>query len=177
MVFVIFASALLAAIQTELSHPENNSTNPVISILQNCVLACFTAEMLLKIIAEGDKPFHYFNSAWNTFDFFVVAACFFLLVPYPQASSMSTMVRLLRLLRVLKVIRAFPELQIIVASIINSFKSIMFATLIIFIFFYLYANIGVIIFRSNDPEHFGMLHLALITLFRISTLDGWGDVM
>ena len=45
------------------------------------------------------------------------------------------------------------------------------------IIIYLFANVGVIVFRDNDPWHWGQLHVALITLFRMSTLEDWTDVM
>ena len=42
---------------------------------------------------------------------------------------------------------------------------------------YLFANVGVILFRTNDPFHWGSLHVAAITLFRMSTLEDWTDIM
>ena len=33
------------------------------------------------------------------------------------------------------------------------------------------------LFRENDPWHFGSLHLALLSLFRASTLEDWTDIM
>jgi len=33
------------------------------------------------------------------------------------------------------------------------------------------------LFRDNDPWHFGSLHLALLSLFRASTLEDWTDIM
>lgn len=31
-------------------------------------------------------------------------------------------------------------------------------------------------FRENDPEHFGNLQMALISLFRIATFEGWSPI-
>lgn len=203
MVIVITASAVLVAFETELNIRARNRdevrTFPVIGHLHNFVLLVFIAEMLIKIIAEGGRPYKYFYQAWNVFDFLVIVSSCALYLPHPTQSSMMTIIRLFRLLRVIKIVRAVPDLQIIVASIIDSFGSILFATLIIFIFFYLYANIGLLIFRENDPgyllnyvilifimvlnvfvfdvEHFGNLQMSLITLFSVSTLNNWGDIM
>ena len=60
----------------------------------------------------------------------------------PDLSSLLSMLRLLRLMRVLKLVKAFPELRIIIEALIAGFGSISFVTVILFIFFYLYANIG-----------------------------------
>jgi hypothetical protein len=43
--------------------------------------------------------------------------------------------------------------------------------------FYVFAIVAMIMFRDNDPWHFGSLHVAMLTLFRISTLEDWTDVM
>ncbi|CAM9828763.1 unnamed protein product, partial [Choristocarpus tenellus] len=34
-----------------------------------------------------------------------------------------------------------------------------------------------ILFKTNDPWHFGSLHISMITLFRCSTLEDWMDVL
>jgi voltage-gated sodium channel len=41
--------------------------------------------------------------------------------------------------------------------------------------FYIYAVAGVHLFGAADPGDFGSLPAALFTLFRIVTLDNWGD--
>ena len=43
--------------------------------------------------------------------------------------------------------------------------------------FYLYAIIGIEVFGRNDPFHFGSLHIAMVTLFRMATLEDWTDVL
>merc|ERR1711998_406783 len=42
--------------------------------------------------------------------------------------------------------------------------------------FYLYAILGISLFRHNDPANFGNLGMALLALFRICTMD-WVEVM
>ena len=95
----------------------------------------------------------------------------------PNVSSLLGMLRLLRLLRVLKLVKALPELRIIIEALISGFGSIFFVTIILFMLFYLYANIGLILFSDNDPTHFGNLQLALVSLFRAATMDDWTDIM
>ena len=45
------------------------------------------------------------------------------------------------------------------------------------LFYYVFAIIGVIMFGETDPWQFNSLHIAIITLFRCSTLEDWTDVM
>ena len=152
--------------------------NPVLDACDNVILAIFTIDVVVKMIAEGDRPLHYFSDAWNCFDFFIVAACFVFMLPFmPDVGSMLAMLRLLRLLRVLKLVKALPQLRIIIEALISGFGSITFVTIILFMFFYLFANIGMIFFGENDPMHFGNLQFALMSLFRASTFDDWTDLM
>ena len=43
--------------------------------------------------------------------------------------------------------------------------------------FYVYAVVGVFLFRENDPVHFQNLPTSLLSLFRVVTLEDWTDVM
>jgi len=47
----------------------------------------------------------------------------------------------------------------------------------LFLLFYLFANVAIIFFGENDPMHFGNLQMALTSLFVIATMDDWTDVM
>jgi len=49
--------------------------------------------------------------------------------------------------------------------------------LLLFILFYVYAILGIFLFGATDPVHFGDLHHAMVTLFKILTLEGWTDIM
>ncbi len=49
--------------------------------------------------------------------------------------------------------------------------------MLIAILFYVYTIVGVFIFGASDPMHFGDLHHALVTLFKVLTLEGWTDIM
>jgi voltage-gated sodium channel len=109
---------------------------------------------------------------WNIFDSTIVGIG---LMPFDGGAV--TALRLIRLLRVLKLVRALPELQILVISLIGSLEAIAYIGLLLLLLFYLYAVIGVTIFGENDPVHMGVLHVALVTLFRCSTLEDWTDVM
>jgi voltage-gated sodium channel len=49
--------------------------------------------------------------------------------------------------------------------------------LLLVLIFYLFAVVGVVMFRNNDPFHFGSIGVAMITLFRVATLESWSNVM
>ncbi len=62
-------------------------------------------------------------------------------------------------------------------GLIGSLGSIFYVGLLLLLVFYLYGIMCVSFFRDNDPVHFGNLETAFLTLFRMSTLEDWADVM
>lgn len=157
----------------------------VLFLIDTVVLAIFTFEVVVKMIAVSWEsgtivlPVRYFWQRsqpmnWNIFDFVIVVGSF---LPMGDAQSIVTMLRLLRLLRVLKLVKSLPELQVIVVALMDGVKSIMYIGLILVLFFYVFAIVAILIFRKNDPWHFQSLHLAMVTLFRASTMEDWTDIM
>jgi voltage-gated sodium channel len=122
--------------------------------------------------AEGKRPWRYFFDPWNVFDFLIVAACFL-----PFEGNAVTVLRLLRLLRVLKLVKALPKLQVLVGALLKSIPSMFYVTLLLMMLFYVYAVAAVFLFGENDPVHFESLEIAMLSLFRVVTLEDWTDVM
>jgi voltage-gated sodium channel len=139
----------------------------------------FTVEVMMKIFGEDYHPWTYLDSGWNQFDFIIVF-CSWLPLMLPGGGGglgALKLLRLLRLFRIMRVIKFLPALAVIVDSLIVGFESIGFIAIILFVVFYLFAILGMMIFSKNDPFHFGTLHRALLTLFRVSTFEDWTDVM
>ncbi|MGF1449749.1 MAG: ion transporter [Opitutales bacterium] len=136
------------------------------------VLGIFTLEAAIKILAEGRKPWRYFQSGWNLFDFTIVVVCYL-----PVEGEYAAVLRLARVLRVLRLITTLPRLRILAGALLRSLPSMFYVTLLLLILFYAYAVLGVYLFRGNDPGHFGDLGTAMLTLFRVVTLEDWTDVM
>ncbi|GMF19114.1 unnamed protein product [Phytophthora lilii] len=167
---VIILAGLMVGLQT--SQEVIDVLGAVLNALDTAILVVFTAEVILKIIAEGLEPWQYFRTAWNVFDFIIVVGSF-----TRGTGGMLTMLRLLRLLRVLKLVRAFPQLQVIVSALIKGVGSIGYIGLILLLCFYVFGIVGNMLFADNDPFHFQYLHFAMISLFQLATMDGWSDVL
>ena len=135
------------------------------------VLIIFTAEVVFKILAEKLKPWKYFYDGQNVFDFFIVVACYL-----PGGEDVAVL-RLMRLARLLKVLHFVHQLQIILKGLANGMASIQYILVLMFLIFYLFAIVSVIMFGDNDPLHFGTLHIAMVSLFRMSTMEDWTDIM
>jgi voltage-gated sodium channel len=144
--------------------------------LDRIILAIFTVEALIKILAEGNRPFNYFKNPWNVFDFAIVAAC--LLEPFlPLGAAFLPVLRLLRILRVLRLITAIPKLQLLVTCLLKSLPSMFYVSILLFLLFYVYGAMAVFLFGENDPIHFRNLQTSILSLFRVVTLEDWTDVM
>ncbi len=144
----------------------------ILHTLDTVVLWIFVAEAALKIARYGRHGYRYFADPWNLFDFTIVVVCFL-----PVGGQYAAVLRLARVLRALRLVSAVPRLQLLVGSLLKSIPSLAYVGLLLAVLFYIYAVMGVFLFRGNDPVHFQNLSTSLLTLFRVVTLEDWTDVM
>ena len=171
--FVTVAIIIAGVLVGMATYPEFSTRHEgILELLNTIVLIVFIIEILVKIIAEGKKPWLYFTDAWNIFDFIIVAAAFL-----PFGGSSIAILRLLRLLRVLKLIKALPKLQMLVGALLKSIPSMGYVSILLLLLFYIYAVAGVFFFGENDPIHFSDLQTSMLSLFRVVTLEDWTDIM
>ena len=167
---VIVFAGLLVGIETH--QPTLEAHHTFLKTLDLLVLLVFIIEIALKLIAHSPRPLDFFKDPWNVFDFIIVAVCLI-----PASGSFGPVLRLFRLLRVMRLLSAVPKLQILVSALLKSLPSMVYVSLLLFLLFYVYGVAGVLFFGANDPVHFGHLGDALLSLFRIVTLEDWTDVM
>jgi voltage-gated sodium channel len=167
---VILLAGVLVGIETYPALVER--FHAALHVGDQIILWIFVVEIVVKMAAEGKKPWRYFLDPWNVFDFIIVAACFL-----PFEGNAVTVLRLLRLLRVLKLVKALPKLQILVGALLKSIPSMVYVSVLLFLLFYVYAVAAVFLFGENDPLHFENLEIAMLSLFRVVTLEDWTDVM
>jgi len=136
------------------------------------ILAIFIVEAALKMTAVAPRLSLYFGNGWNLFDFTIVV-----LSLLPSTEEFALVARLVRVLRVLRLVSAVPQLRLIVATLVRSIPSMGHVILLMSIIFYIYAVTGFHLFHEHDPEHWGTLGAALLTLFKIVTLEGWIEIM
>ncbi len=168
---LILLSALLIGLETYPGVVSGHSN--LLHLADRVIILLFTAEIALKIIAGGRKPWQFFTDPWNVFDFVIVAVC---LIPAGDTHYVAVL-RILRVLRVLRMVTFVPDLRLIVGALLRSIPSMGYVMMLIAILFYVYAIIGVFIFGPSDPVHFGDLHHAMVTLFQVLTLEGWAEIM
>lgn len=174
--FVILFAAVLVGIGT---YPAIEAKyGAILGVLDLLVIVLFTVEVGIKIAAHGATPWRFFKDPWNVFDFMIVAVGILFLLPLPLAGGQFIpALRVVRVLRVLRLLTAIPSLRFVVDILIGSFRYMGPVSVLIAILFYVYAVVGVSLFGSNDPEHFGTLQASLLTLFGLILLDGVTDTM
>ena len=144
----------------------------ILHSLDKIILGLFVFEICIKMISFGPRIHEFFKDGWNVFDFIIVGACF---LPFDGQSII--VLRLLRVLRIVRLVGTIPELKLIVNTLLKSIPSLGYIGILLFILFYIYACLGTFLFRENDPIHFESLHISLLSLFRVATLEDWTDIM
>ncbi|XP_061113054.1 voltage-dependent L-type calcium channel subunit alpha-1D-like [Conger conger] len=155
-------------------------------VANKVLLAMFTCEMLVKMYSLGLQA--YFVSLFNRFDCFVVCGGIVetILVELEIMSPLGISVfRCVRLLRIFKVTRHWASLSNLVASLLNSMKSIASLLLLLFLFIIIFSLLGMQLFggKFNFDETqtkrstFDNFPQALLTVFQILTGEDWNAVM
>ncbi|XP_037540882.1 voltage-dependent L-type calcium channel subunit alpha-1D [Nematolebias whitei] len=155
-------------------------------VANKVLLALFTLEMLVKMYSLGLQA--YFVSLFNRFDCFVVCGGIVetILVEFSIMSPLGiSVLRCVRLLRIFKVTRHWASLSNLVASLLNSMKSIASLLLLLFLFIIIFSLLGMQLFggKFNFDETvtkrstFDNFPQALLTVFQILTGEDWNTVM
>uniref|UniRef100_A0A3P8WTG2 Voltage-dependent L-type calcium channel subunit alpha n=1 Tax=Cynoglossus semilaevis TaxID=244447 RepID=A0A3P8WTG2_CYNSE len=181
---------LLVFLNTSLSASEHYDQpdwlTEVQDIANKALLSLFTLEMLLKMYSLGLA--HYFVAFFNRFDCFVVCSGIMetILVELDIMPPLGiSVLRCVRLLRIFKVTRHWTALSNLVASLLNSMKSIASLLLLLFLFLIIFALLGMQLFggKFNFDETqtkrstFDSFTQALLTCFQILTGEDWNVVM
>jgi voltage-gated sodium channel len=170
--FAICVVAVVIVLQLEADEGDDSLLSSL-AYVELVVLIAFCIEAALGIVAECFQPWAYFHQAWNCFDFAVILVSF---VPSDVGGN-AVMLRMFRLLRVVKMMRSIEALNVVVSGLMDGIASCPAIGAILFLIYYLFAVVGVTLFRENDPWYFGSLHQSMLSLFQVSTMDSWIDLM
>ena len=168
MMSIIIFSAMLIGIDTFNLDPIYQD---IIFTIDQLITIVFVIEISIRI-SSYEKPWHFFKSGWNVFDFVIVTIS---LVPID--GNHSAVARLLRIFRILRLITILPELKGIINALFKSSKSIGYVMMLMFIIFYIFAVTGTVFFEETKSGLWKDVGTALLTLFRVMTFEGWTEVM
>ncbi|XP_052433351.1 voltage-dependent L-type calcium channel subunit alpha-1C isoform X1 [Carassius gibelio] len=181
VIFLVFLNTLTIASE---HHQQPDWLTNVQDIANKVMLALFTGEMLLKMYSLGLQA--YFVSLFNRFDSFVVCGGILetILVETKIMSPLGiSVLRCVRLLRIFKITRYWNSLSNLVASLLNSVRSIASLLLLLFLFIIIFSLLGMQLFggKFNFDETrrstFDNFPQSLLTVFQILTGEDWNSVM
>jgi hypothetical protein len=161
--------------------------------------------MTIKLIALGlcmDEG-SYLRDEWNQLDFFIVTSSIFDMALSNLELDAIKILRMLRALRPLRFITHNVAMKLIVKALIESMGGIFNVLIVVAVVFLIFAIMGVNFFAgkffscSIDPfilhtdiecefvggkwqvfdHHFDNVQRGFITLYIVSSLEGWPDIM
>jgi hypothetical protein len=165
----------------------------------------FLTECTLKVIALGFTMDggSYLHDSWNKLDFFIVVTSVIDMILTNTDIPALKVLRLLRMIRPLRVISHNPQLKMIVAALFESVGSIINVSVVVIIVWVMFAiygmntYMGMFFYCSEDPyinntkwvcadrggkwlrfdSNFDDIGQSMMTLFIVSSLEGWPDIM
>ena len=190
---IIIVNSILIGVETAVS-------STTITMVQEVILWVFTLEIVARFIAANNIR-EFFASGWNLFDLSLVAIGHIPVSMITNASALMAL-RVIRVFRVLRLLRVSKEIKLIISVLLRSLVSMFYNIILFVIFIYLFAIIGVGLFRMPNvesaseqvkanyeeycqtasnvpqcaPDPFANVGEAMFTLFRELTGDAWADV-
>ena len=165
----------------------------------------FFAESMIKIIALGfimDQE-SYLRDGWSQLDFFIVVTS---LIDFSLQGVEIPAIKILRLLRTLRPLRVISHdksLRLIVTALFGSMGAIFQVAIVILVVWLMFAIFGISTYKGNffycsvdmyfyhgkqtceeaggkwlvHDSNFDDIGQAMLTLFIVSSLEGWPDIM
>lgn len=161
---VIIVNAISLAVLTMPNLDEQ--TKAIANNIDLAAYFIYVAELLVRMISYGKKPWNFFKEGWNIFDFVVIG-----LTPFFQGQT--AVIRLLRLMRLVRIFRFLPEVRILSASIVKSIPPLMSMTVLISLLLFLYGMAGYYLFGEAAPASWGDIGLSMKSLFILLTLENF----
>jgi len=148
----------------------------------------FTVEMIVKLYVHRME---YFKELWNWMDFFLVAIALFDIVAqfgfsgceHCNSLEVFRLARILRALRLFRILRSRRELVVLAEGLSQSLKSMGWVCLLLGVMIYASSIFAVSAFGSQteaigwEVAYFETLPRAAFTLFNMSILDEWSDIL
>ncbi|XP_072889191.1 cation channel sperm-associated protein 2-like [Hemitrygon akajei] len=192
ILYLIIINTIVFGVLVDVAHkPGKNFSvvTTILSVIDWCILSVLMSEIILRWLQDFVG---FWRIGWNVFDLTVLIIS---IIPeviktiYYQTGSelhFLKVFRIFRVLRSLKRMRKFHQFRLLLLSVTKALKAMTFILLLVLIFAYTFAIIGVSLFRSytesSNPGRVyktafvDILH-TLQTLFQLLTLDHWHSLL
>ena len=139
-------------------------------LINNVILGIYVVELLIRLTAFRWNARAFAEDNWNIFDFLVVVASF---VPWLRENAM--LLRVVRVARIVRVVRFLPDLRVIMGAIGRSVPGVASLAAATVLLIYIYGMLGWVLFGTHDPENYGNIGHAMLTMFVMLTLENLPD--
>ncbi|KAF3860416.1 hypothetical protein F7725_000671 [Dissostichus mawsoni] len=171
VMFLVLLNTLTIATE---HHHQSDSLTSLQDVASRLLLVLFIIEMFVKMYALGPRA--YFMSLFNRFDFFVVLCGIVEMIMF-SAGAVAPLG--------FSVLRYWTSLSNLIASLLNSVRSIASLLLLLFLFIVIFSLLGMQVFggkfnfTDNRPRrsNFDNFPQALISVFQILTGEDWTSIM
>lgn len=165
---IIFLNAVALALLT--IPGIDAQTRQSLESFDQAALWIFVFELIVRMISYGSKPWNFFKTGWNVFDFVIIGLS-------PFLANQTLILRLLRIFRLIRIFRFLPEVRILTRSITRSLPPLMSMSVLIFLALFIYGMAGVYLFGEQMPEQWGDITAALTSLFILLTLEEFASYL
>lgn len=190
ILLLIVINGVLIGVQTYDNVPE------YVHFIQLFIISIFFFEVVLRWKGRTSTK-DYISDWWNWFDIFILVIGLVpevadILVQHQGGENQNSVWATLRVLRIVQLtrsIRAIEELRVLIGVLIRSIRSLSYIAVLFMLIMYVYAVIGVTLFKNRDyansehleltisnPDPYGDVFEAFFTLFRILTGEDWTDL-
>jgi voltage-gated sodium channel len=170
VVAVILANALVLGLQT---YPGlERRYGDTLDLLNGIFLTFFVVEIGLRIASYFPRPWRFFLDGWNVFDFVAVGLAF-----APGLRENSTVLRLARLARIVRVVHLLPDVRILITAVVRSLPPLGSMAILTTLILFIYGMVGWQLFGEEEPQDWGTIGEAMLTLFAMLTLENFPQYM
>jgi voltage-gated sodium channel len=166
IIAVIVVNAIALGCETSAALVAEHGT--LLTALDHIALGVFVVELTARLYAHGSR---FFRDPWNCFDFLVVGIS---LLP---AGGVLSVVRSLRILRALRLVSMVPSMRRVVSALVKSIPGLVSLSGLLVLLLYVGGVVASNLFQRTGDPRFGDLGATILTLFQITTGDGWSDMM
>lgn len=154
-------------------------TKYLINIIDNSITFIFIMELIFKL--NHFTPKGYWESNWNKFDFILIllsipSLLIFLFNINTFDFSFLLVFRIFRVFKSFRFFRFIYGIDHILNGLKRALKASIFIIITFMVFIFIISILSFYIFREASPEMFGNPGIALYTIFKIFTVEGWNEI-
>ena len=181
--FMTFCVLLNTVVMSMDRYGIDDETENLLNTMNLVFTYIFIYEMATKLLAIGPKK--YVASRWNLLDGGVVLLSIVEIIIESQSKNSNSgsglsafrtvkVFRTFRVIRVARILRALHSMQVIIGVITRSFRSFMYVILLLALFVFIYALLGIQIFQGKydfgpdeplPPGNYEEFGIAYVTVF------------